>query len=464
MCGTRALPKNQLRIVNNMVRSISPSPLPKIERSVFNGSKCPDLSRRRPSLEDDLIKFAAENKENLGGSRINKSRKSSSNSNVFRFSSSIESDVTKLPRINVVSCEDDVFVEPEGFGSGYPPSSSRLQLTPSTAGSCPPSPALYLGSSFSPLIGSKSPHLGQGLCCSTPNRRILQQQGLASQVDKLILGKGAYGTVVLGQLKGKKVAVKVLEKEQEGSKGSRRRKSLESELLASRLSHRHVVKVYGVYQEDERHAVVMMEYVGSRNLQRLVVEDVEKPLGKGWLLAAASQISSGLAHCHSRSLVHLDIKPANVLVTSSGLCKIGDFGCAINLEEETQETQGMAWDLVGTPGYQAPELLQGHKPSLACDIFSLGILLWQLDSRSLPFPNQHPQTVMFRIVALGARPSDPQTSHVGVSTFSALYKSCWAGDVESRPVSSDVFLKLEGIRNAIKEIPIPRKSSLKTFR
>ena len=161
----------------------------------------------------------------------------------------------------------------------------------------------------------------------------------------------------------------------------RRRSSLESELLARRLDHEHVVKVYAVHAVEQGHAVVIMEYVGSRNLHRLLIERRDKTLDCSWLVGAGAQLAGALQHCHQRGVVHLDVKPANVLVTSLGLCKLGDFGCAMSLV--SSQDQGLAPALLGTPGYQAPEYLRGGPPSPACDIYSLGLLLWQLDSRSV---------------------------------------------------------------------------------
>ena len=96
-----------------------------------------------------------------------------------------------------------------------------------------------------------------------------------------------------------------------------------------------------------------------------------------------------------------------VKVTSAGVCKLGDFGCSVSL---SANGKGPEIELAGTPGYQvnknfrwnnvvineifcpkAPELLKGELPSKACDVYSFGILLWQLDSRSVPYLGQHPQ-------------------------------------------------------------------------
>ena len=108
----------------------------------------------------------------------------------------------------------------------------------------------------------------------------------------------------------------------------------------------------------------------------------EKALTPPWLLGCGQQVSSALQHCHSKGVVHLDVKPANILVTSVGLCKLGDFGCSVGLDSPSLKVDH---SLVGTSGYQAPEFLRGGSPATYTDIYSLGILLWQLDSREIPF-------------------------------------------------------------------------------
>jgi len=120
------------------------------------------------------------------------------------------------------------------------------------------------------------------------------------------------------------------------------------------------------------------------------------------------------------------------LVTSAGVCKLGDFGCSVSL---SANGRGPEIELAGTPGYQAPELLKGELPSKACDVYSFGILLWQLDSRSVPYLGQHPQVVMFQVVSMVARPKPPLISAaaVGLPAFTALYSKCWAARPTERP-------------------------------
>lgn len=98
-----------------------------------------------------------------------------------------------------------------------------------------------------------------------------------------------------------------------------------------------------------RYALVIMEYVGSRNLHRLLIETRDKPLDTCLLLSAAKNVSSALGHCHSKGIIHLDVKPANILVNSQGIFKLGDFGCSVATSTPALDVDHF---LVGTPGYQ----------------------------------------------------------------------------------------------------------------
>jgi len=371
--------------------------------------------------------------------------------NVFRYSnlgspceSICKSPAPGMPRINVCNIdEDDVFFEPNEV-----PPSSRLLLTPSTTYSPRPS-------SCTSLCLEYSPNIALGIQCNTPSRLKLEMEGLGA--EKLVLGRGAYGTVVLGQWRGQKCAVKVMEKEEGGGVSARRRKSLESELQALKLDHDNIVKVHGVFATEERYAVIIMEYVGSRNLHRLLIETRDKYLGRSWLLGVARQISSALKHCHSRGVVHMDIKPANMLITSNGSCKLGDFGCSVGVDSGDVP---LDHSLVGTPGYQAPEFLRGGLPHPAVDIYALGILFWQLDAREVPFQGQHPQTIMFRTVSFGARPSPPSQPCVGNPDFMKLYQSCWSPDPAARPSAATVHTRL---CNLVSTLPTTATTGLLPF-
>lgn len=419
-------------------------------RSVYSATD-PSIALFRDSRSQERFRSETENKENFDGKQqhlrsskltINNLSQSieqetcrprvvSHRERVFRFSNSEElSTARTVPGISVQQYDDDEVFSPSQMAS-QPASSKMLLLTPSTA--------------HTPLHirALPSPNIARGVCCSTPNRIKLEREGLTS-TEKLVLGRGAFGTVVLGRWRGLKVAIKVMERE-EGGRSARRRNSLEGELHAKSLEHKHIVKIFDVHARDDRHAVIIMEYVGSRNLHRLLVELQDKRLGRDWLLQAARQVCLALSHCHSKAIVHLDVKPANVLVTRQGVCKLGDFGCSVSLNNVSL---AMDHSLVGTPGYQAPEFLRGEAPTTHCDVYSLGILLWQLDSREVPFSGRNPHEVMYQVVATQARPPTPSPATVNLSAFTSLYQSCWAHQPHLRPSMEDVCRSLGGMNGS----------------
>jgi len=114
-------------------------------------------------------------------------------------------------------------------------------------------------------------------------------------------------------------------------------------------------------------------------------------------------------------------------------------------------------------GYQAPEFLRGLEPTPACDVYSLGILLWQLDSRCIPYLGQHPQAIIYSVVSVGARPEvpHPNVAHVGISAFCDLYKLCWAPLSEERPLMKNVVRNLINISLNSTNSPITSTSTLK---
>jgi len=424
--------QSKVKLARVQERGRSPSPIPGIQKALFKAGVSiePGKFHRRGSkrsLEEELKEYFDDKENRRDWKRAGQDCRS--NSSVFKFP-------PPVPTINVQPNyeEDEVFCTPSSTPCPSP-SSSRILLTPSTANT----PLLSIASSTntpfvttprSPLRSvPSSPALERGLCCSTPNRLRLEAEGLRG--GSIVLGRGAFGTVVLGRWRGRKVAVKVMEAESGGT-SARRRSSLESELRLRQLDHDNIIKVHQVHAVEKSYAVIIMEYVGSRNLHSLLVERKDKNLGRSWLLGAAAQVSGALQHCHQRQVVHLDVKPSNILVTSAGVCKLGDFGCSVTL---SANGKGPEIELAGTPGYQAPELLKGELPSKACDVYSFGILLWQLDSRSVPYLGQHPQVVMFQVVSMVARPKPPPISAaaVGLPAFTALYSKCWAARPTERP-------------------------------
>ena len=176
-------------------------------------------------------------------------------------------------------------------------------------------------------------------------------------------------------------------------------------------------------------------------------------------------MSSALSYIHRQRLVHLDVKPANVIVTESDRCKLTDFGCSQRLpsvddavRSPTQRRPGSP-TLNGTFAYRAPELLRGGAATPAADVYSLGVTLWQLRSRSTPYAGRDWHAVIFAVVAYHdrpdtspalrrrrsaavCRPPPPAVADVGPRTpdrrYRSVFRSCWNASADARPTAAEL--------------------------
>ncbi len=198
-----------------------------------------------------------------------------------------------------------------------------------------------------------------------------------------LLGKGGMGEVYRAsdlRLK-RQVALKRIAPHLRGDKRSRERLWKEAE-WASRLSDPHIAAVHDVIDE-ENELFIVMEYVEGQTLRRRLAE----PISIIEFLPIATECTLALAAAHNAGVVHHDIKPENIMLTTSGQVKVLDFGVAKNLpsqRESTLSTQTCT-EFAGTLNYMAPEAVREEKSDSRADIFSLGIVFYEAIAGSNPF-------------------------------------------------------------------------------
>jgi eukaryotic-like serine/threonine-protein kinase len=158
------------------------------------------------------------------------------------------------------------------------------------------------------------------------------------------------------------------------------------------LSHRNVVTVFDVVEEDQAIWLVM-EHVPSRSLSQLIKQ--EGALDPARVADIGAQVADGLAAAHAMGTMHRDVKPGNVLVRDDGLAKISDFGIARSAGDPALTQSGL---LTGTPMYFSPELARGAAPSLASDVWALGATLYAAVEGHPPYtPHDNPVAVLHDI-------------------------------------------------------------------
>lgn len=148
---------------------------------------------------------------------------------------------------------------------------------------------------------------------------------------------------------------------------------------AANLSHPNVVTIYDVGEDAGRHYIVM-EYVEGRDLKSIILE--EAPFSVGRALGTAIDICAAVGYAHRAGLVHCDLKPQNVLISTEGRVKVTDFGIARAFSTIVPREVETVW---GTPHYFAPEQAAGEPPTPASDVYSLGVILFEMLSGRLPF-------------------------------------------------------------------------------
>jgi tRNA A-37 threonylcarbamoyl transferase component Bud32 len=207
-----------------------------------------------------------------------------------------------------------------------------------------------------------------------------------------ILGQGGFGTVYLGrdELLGRSVAIKVPRRDRVFRDEDVDAFLREARILAG-LDHEHIVPVYDVGCTSDGFCFVVSKLIDGEGLASRA-GGIAADYGRIARLIAA--VADALHHAHQHGLVHRDVKPANLLIDRAGKAYLADFGLALREEDFGRDER-----LAGTPAYMSPEqvLGEGHRVDARTDIFSLGIVLYELISGAHPFGGGTPTAIMRRI-------------------------------------------------------------------
>ena len=209
------------------------------------------------------------------------------------------------------------------------------------------------------------------------------------------LGRGAMGVVykALDSVLERPVAVKTVNITLEREYADKYEKRFYQEARAvGRLNHPNIVTIHDVGKAGDV-VFMAMEYIEGVELRTLIGEG--RPLRVAQALSIAAQIAEGLAYAHQRGVVHRDIKPANIMVLANGPVKITDFGIARMRGARDLTQTGM---LLGSPKYMSPEQVIGKRADHRCDLFSLGVILYEMICGAAPFNGENVTALMYQIV------------------------------------------------------------------
>ncbi|OVA05563.1 Phox/Bem1p [Macleaya cordata] len=258
------------------------------------------------------------------------------------------------------------------------------------------------------------------------------------------LGSGTFGTVYHGKWRGTDVAIKRIKKSCFTGRSSEQERLTvefwrEADIL-SKLHHPNVVAFYGVVQDGPGGTMATVtEYMVNGSLRHVLVRQ-DRNLDRRKRLIIAMDAAFGMEYLHSKNIVHFDLKCDNLLVNLKDplrpICKVGDFGLS-KIKRNTLVTGGVR----GTLPWMAPELLNGSssKVSEKVDVFSFGIVLWEILTGEEPYANMHYGAIIGGIVSNTLRPPVPSFCD---SEWRNLMEECWAPDPVARPSFTEIASRL----------------------
>ncbi|AGB40855.1 serine/threonine protein kinase [Halobacteroides halobius DSM 5150] len=207
------------------------------------------------------------------------------------------------------------------------------------------------------------------------------------------IGAGGMAIVYLGKdkLLDRKVAIKVLQPQFADNKKAVRRFNHEAKAVAS-LSHPNIVNIFDIGQEDNLHYIVM-EYITGYDLKEVLKKQGRLELDRA--VKITKGVCRALIKAHRNNIVHCDIKPHNILLTEDDTVKVTDFGIA---QAVTDATMAQTSSILGSAHYLSPEQAEGKKVSTKSDIYSLGIVLYELVTGEVPFGGESSVSIALKHV------------------------------------------------------------------
>ena len=271
------------------------------------------------------------------------------------------------------------------------------------------------------------------------------------------LGKGGMGKVYKAQdtdLK-EKVAIKLLRPEIASDKKTIER--FRNELkFARKIRHKNVCQMYDLNKEKGAHYITM-EYVDGKDLKSMI--RMMGQLSSGKTIFIAKQVCEGLIEAHRLGVVHRDLKPQNIMVDENGNARIMDFGIARFLKTRGITAAGV---MIGTPEYMSPEQVEGKEVDQRSDIYSLGVILYEMVTGRVPFEGDTPFTI--GVKHKSEEPKDPKELNTQLpEDLNLVILRCLEKDKEKRYQSAgEVRAELTRIEKGIPttEIEIPKRKPL----
>ncbi len=316
----------------------------------------------------------------------------------------------------------------------------------------------FCGECATPLPSSKEIPFTKTL--ETPTEELTRGTTFAGRYEIIEeLGKGGMGKVYRVEDKKIKeeVALKLIKPEIAADKKTIERFSNELK-MARKIAHRNVCRMYDLGEEKGTHFITM-EYVPGEDLKGMI--RMVGNLGAGKAISIAKQVCDGLAEAHRLGVVHRDLKPQNIMIDKEGNARIMDFGIARSIKGKGITGAGV---MVGTPEYMSPEQAEVKEVDQRSDIYSLGVILYEMVTGRVPFEGETPLGIAMKHKS--EIPKDPREFNAQIpEDLSRAIMKCLEKDKEKRFQDADeVYSELDKIERGIPstERVVPKRKPITT--
>ncbi len=290
-----------------------------------------------------------------------------------------------------------------------------------------PADTLYCGKCATPLKPPEENSVPHTETIQIPIKELSTGSTFAGRYQVIEeLGKGGMGKVYKAFDKKikERVALKLLKPEIAADEKTIER--FRNELkFARKISHRNICRMYDL-GEEEGNNYITMEYVSGEDLKSTIRRIGQLPVAKS--ISIAKQICEGLAEAHRLGVVHRDLKPQNIMIDKEGNARIMDFGIARSLEAKGITEAGM---IIGTPEYMSPEQVEGKEADQRSDIYTLGVILYEMVTGKVPFEGD--TTLSIALKHKTEEPLDPREINAQIQEgLSRLILKCMEKDKKKR--------------------------------
>ncbi|CAN6444918.1 unnamed protein product [Victoria cruziana] len=279
-----------------------------------------------------------------------------------------------------------------------------------------------------------------------PTEGLEQYNEWAIDLSRLNMGtafaQGAFGKLYRGTYNGEDVAIKILERPENNPEKAQlmEQQFTQEVMMLATLSHPNIVRFIGACRKPLVWCIVT-EYAKGGSVRNFLMRRQNRSVPLKLAVKQALDVARGMAYVHGLGFIHRDLKSDNLLIATDKSIKIADFGVA-RIEVQTD---GMTPE-TGTYRWMAPEMIQHRPYTQKVDVYSFGIVLWELITGCLPFQNMTAVQAAFAVVNKGVRPTIPQDC---LPVLSEIMSRCWDVNPNVRPPFTEIVRMLEDAEREI---------------